>query len=371
MKKEILLFGSSTPRSGGSLVSNILSVHKDIIITQDLIHFFRHIYKKYLPLHTAQNKFLLVEEMCLRIKTRNNIILNSKQILKNIKNVKNYAQLVKKIFSYILEKNNKKKIIGETANGEWRNIGVFLNLDNNNKCYQVIRDPRAILVSWKKISFSKNYDYLNILFNWIDSINFSKEYLRKYKSRYMRLKFEEIHSDPKKNIHKICKFANVELDKNMLKPEKWPSLLQNKFNHINVSVYNKKNIYGFSKKRSTNWKYHIKDWELTLIQFLFKNQLKQLGYKIYKDDKKLLAKGLKILESSSLLNKNYKFYKKNGKGTDKRLNDPSNPKNWGVIPNMNAKKQNLQARFIDTADYKIFAKKMKEIKRNSKKFFYD
>jgi len=79
MKKEILLFGSGTPRSGGSLVSNILSVHKDIIITSDLIHFFRHIYKKYLPLHTAQNKFLLVEEMCLRIKTRNNIILNSKK----------------------------------------------------------------------------------------------------------------------------------------------------------------------------------------------------------------------------------------------------------------------------------------------------
>ena len=107
MKKEILLFGSGTPRSGGSLVSNILSVHKDIIITSDLIHFFRHIYKKYLPLYTAQNKFLLVEEMCLRIKTRNNIILNSKQILKNIKNVKNYAQLVQRIFTYILKKNKK------------------------------------------------------------------------------------------------------------------------------------------------------------------------------------------------------------------------------------------------------------------------
>ena len=33
------LFGSNTPRSGGTLISNLLSMHKDVLITKDLLHF--------------------------------------------------------------------------------------------------------------------------------------------------------------------------------------------------------------------------------------------------------------------------------------------------------------------------------------------
>mgnify|MGYP001237220882 CR=1 FL=1 len=46
------IFGSNTPRSGGTLISNLLSMHPDVLITKDLFHFFRHIYKKYDPLNS-------------------------------------------------------------------------------------------------------------------------------------------------------------------------------------------------------------------------------------------------------------------------------------------------------------------------------
>ena len=82
MSKKII-FGSSTPRSGGSLVTNILSLHPEVIITKDFIHFFRYIYKKYNPL-TKKNLYKLVYEFCLRIKYRNKIIISPKEILNNI-----------------------------------------------------------------------------------------------------------------------------------------------------------------------------------------------------------------------------------------------------------------------------------------------
>ena len=44
-------------RTGGSLVCNLLSVHKDIIILTDIFHFFRHIYKKYEPITNKSNLF--------------------------------------------------------------------------------------------------------------------------------------------------------------------------------------------------------------------------------------------------------------------------------------------------------------------------
>ena len=45
-----LVFASSTPRSGGTLLSNIVSLHPDVLITKDIVHFFRYIYKKYNPI---------------------------------------------------------------------------------------------------------------------------------------------------------------------------------------------------------------------------------------------------------------------------------------------------------------------------------
>ena len=364
MKKNVILFGTSTPRSGSALVSNILSAHKDVIITKDLIHFFRHIYKKYSPITKKSNQYKLVYEMCLRIRIRKKIRLSPSKLFKKFDKVNSYGDVIKVLSDYILSKNKKKTITGESANGEWRNIENFLNLNKKHKSYQVIRDPRAILVSWKKLTYSKGYKYLNILFNWIDSINYSERYMKKFgPSQYLRLKFENIHSNPKKNIRKLCKFLKLKEDKNMLNQKIWPKLLHTKFNYINVSSYNNKAMFGFSKQRTINWQNHIEDWELALIQHLFKNKSKKLKYKIYKDDKKLIKKGIKILKSDKLLRKNLNNFLKKGVGADHRLNDPSKPENWAATDTS----KNISARFIDTKDYEIYKKELKKIKKNSLK----
>ena len=109
MKNKLLIFGTSTPRSGGSLVSNMLSSHRDIIITKDLIHFFRHIFNKYKPIEKDKNKYLLVEELCLRILIRNRIKLSPKIIIKKIQYSKNYDEIIREISNYLLSKLKKKK----------------------------------------------------------------------------------------------------------------------------------------------------------------------------------------------------------------------------------------------------------------------
>lgn len=49
MKKK-LIFGTCLPRSGGALVSNLLTSHKKILITIDLFHFYRFSIGKYQPI---------------------------------------------------------------------------------------------------------------------------------------------------------------------------------------------------------------------------------------------------------------------------------------------------------------------------------
>ena len=43
----------------------------------------------------------------------------------------------------------------------------FLNLNKKNKSFIVMRDPRSVFSSFKKLTFNKNFSYLNCVFNWI------------------------------------------------------------------------------------------------------------------------------------------------------------------------------------------------------------
>lgn len=354
MSNKYIIFGTGTPRSGGALTSNLISTNKNILFTNDLIHFFRHIYKRKNNL-SLKKKIKIGIDFYLRLKYRQNIIINLDKLLEKIILAKNYKQILIIISNYILAQV-KKEHVGEYANGEWRNINNFLKLDNNFKAFQVIRDPRAMLVSWKKITYEKNFRYLNIIFNWIDALNYYEKNKKKYKkNRFIGIKFEDIHLNPEAISKKICKFLKISYDKNMLITKEWPKLLKNKFYTINFSSYNNKKIFGFSKNRINNWQNHILDWELTLIQFLLKRHLKKFKYKILKDNPKLLSKGLNILKKDKILNKNLKLFLKNGDGCGNRLKNPSNPKNWSATD----LSKNPKLKFIDTLDYKKYFKEKK------------
>ena len=170
-----------------------------------------------------------------------------------------------------------------------------------------------------------------------------------------------MHNETTKTVNKLCSFAEVDFDPNMLNGEAWPSQLNTEFNYINVSAYNNKKIYGFSKARTTQWKKNIEEWEIVLIQHLLKDYLKKLNYEILDCDKNLLSKGLKIIEKDELLSKNLLHFKKTNEGTDKRLNDPALPENWAATD----LSKDPKARFIDTEDYKNYSKEMSEIKQKS------
>ena len=84
MKKKII-FGSSTPRSGGTLMTNIISLHPNVLITKDIIHYFRYMYKKYNLVSKKKNYSKLFYEFCLRIKYRNKIELNPEILINKFK----------------------------------------------------------------------------------------------------------------------------------------------------------------------------------------------------------------------------------------------------------------------------------------------
>ena len=363
MKKFRNIYGSGTMRSGGSLISNLLSVHKDIIILTDIFHFFRHIHKKYEPITNKSNLYKLSGELSTRLKYRTNLIIDKKLFFSNLVNKKprKYSDLYSCLINTFLAQLPKKKIIGEYANGEWKKIEIFLNFDKKNIAFQVLRDPRAILSSFKKITFSKGYKYLNSIFNWIDAVDCAIQYKSKYSlKRFLLIKFEDIHKNPKKSSKKLCNFLGVRFDKNMIMTKRWKKMLNNNSIFINTSAYNNKNVYGFSTKRIDAWKNNLKDWEIALIDYLCSSRMKKVGYKLSNINTSHSI-GIKIMKKDSLLNKRLKVFLRKNKGTDLRLNDPSNPKNWEA-------NQTSRMKFVGSPDYYAYLKEIRLVRKESKKY---
>ena len=205
MNKKKYVFLTGTSRSGGKLISNIFSLNPYCFSLSEYIYYFRHIFKKYNNLK-YKDLFILSRDFCLRSKYRSEIILDHRKLFNYLdsKKIKNYSNLYTHLFDYLNLIFKVKPIINvEGIANEWRNIDKYLKLNKNFQAIHYIRDPRAVLSSFKKITFAKNYGYFNCIFQWIDSVNYYKYLIKKFKKKkYLFLKFEDIHQFPRENVKK-------------------------------------------------------------------------------------------------------------------------------------------------------------------------
>jgi hypothetical protein len=144
----------------------------------------------------------------------------------------------------------------------------------------------------------------------------------------------------------------------MIDTKLWPSLLKNKVYQVNISNYNQKKIFGFSKKRTLNWKKRIKNWELALVQDLLGNYLKEFNYNIIKIKKYHLKEAYRIISKDKKLMKKLIKFKKNKIVDYDKLRDPSNPKNWSATNFVKYPNK----KFTETPDYKKYMKEFGLVK---------
>lgn len=344
------IFITGTPRSGGRLVSNIYSLHSECFVLSEVVYFFRHIYKRYKKIN-EKNLKLISGDIALRLLYRNDIKISHKELfsyfLKN--KVNNYFHIYIFFFKFLKKKQKNKSLINiEAAGNEWRYIDDFLRLNSNFKVLQFTRDPRAMLSSFKKITFLKDYSYLVCLFQWIDSIQYYQYLKKKYKiNRYRLVKFEDIHSNPKKTCGHILNLCNLKYKRKNFLSSNWINKLKKK-NLANISSYNMKPVYGFSTSRINNWQNYLEEWEIALTESLCSKYMKHLNYlPILKKNSTNLKKAMEKVRSDKKIKKIFDYYKKNKKIKKIYMNDPSNPKNWGS-------NKNYKAKFIETIDYKKY-----------------
>jgi hypothetical protein len=357
MIPEQRFFVSSTMRAGASLLVNLISVHSRMILLYDRVHFFRFYYKKYDPLN-KRNTERLLHHLRIRFHYRMGIKVEVDPILERIENRGfEYSVIWDEIMTYFLRRVNKQ-IWGEHSGIGWRNVPAFFSFYPEGRVIHLYRDPRGVLSSFKKMTFLPDNGYLNSIFIWIDSINYMDRYCDIYSQEtFLPLKYEDIMSMPENMSRKLCDFIGVPFEEIMIQPEKWKNVIGNELVPIPSSSHEGKNVIGFSTTRSVNWKKHLEDWEVCLVEMLAGDKLERLGYEPYKEkySSSTIRKGFDVIKKSPALLKNLYIYMANGEGIPGLPNDSTDPRNWGV--------SGSSEKFINTPMAKDYFREMEQIER--------
>jgi len=322
MKK--ILFITGHRKSGTTMFANLFDDHKDTLVyPSDLCimyayfpHFINNEYTfkfKLDRLIHILNKDLNAIIKANKLKDKLNLqklinVFKSKINKNNINDIEKILHILLNSFELSLKEKKKFKylVVKETSLDIY--FTRIFKKNKNIKFLHLIRDPRdnyASLKSGAKKYYSKfGENEKKLLASMINraklDFNFIKINQNIYnKSNYKVIKYEDLTTNSKLVMKKICKFLKINFSKELL----YPSILGNPTKGNN---FDGENFFQISKKNVGNWKSRISYEEARIIEFYFKREMRENNYKSSKEIKK--DKYLYLSSFYEWLNKEYFFH---------------------------------------------------------------
>ena len=324
MLAETPVFITGLYRSGTTLLSRALNAHPKLSITYDNVHFMRFCYKKFEPLND-KNILNLLNDVSQRIFERSKIKLDTKLIISELSKLEKveYSNIYNAIMESCFLKNSNKSIWGEKTNLAWGVIPDFLKMFPNGKCIFLLRDPRDVLCSFKKMTTNPWPDYLDSIFASLGAFQ-QASYLKKKisKDNLLILKYENLVKNPEKILKDITTFIGVAYNGSMNDLNSYTDLIGNKW-ASNTSY--EENLKSISSASVGRWNKNILEEEICLLEMLLKEKMNIYGYKLSqkKYSIKSLIKSFEIIRNSPLLLDRFNLWLTKQKGVDTYPNNPS------------------------------------------------
>jgi len=231
------------------------------------------------------------------------------------------------------DKNNQQW--GEKTNIAWSKIPYFLKMFPEGKTFLIVRDPRDVLCSFKRLTTAPYPDYLDSIFANLSAFQSARRFKGELsKKNFFLIKYEDIVNNPEKSVREICDFLEVEYAADMLctagyrdkKNRKWKS----------DTMFDEP-LKGISNRPVSRWKEFISDEELFLAEAILGREMVDSGYRL--SDRVFGAEvadnSFSLIRSSNLLKQRFAYWIETGNGREAYPTDPLNSSNWQVTEKIN------------------------------------
>lgn len=157
-------------------------------------------------------------------------------------------------------------------------LGLLAKIFPQAQFIHIIRDGRDVALSMLSSYYSLRFFYFDLYYaarTWKERVRKAREAGNRLgPDRYYELRYENLATDPKQEIEKICEFLDEEFHENMIQPQS-----------IAKSAHHSKGIHASTRKPLNTasvgkWKTQMSDDDQRLIQSVAGDLLAELGYEL-------------------------------------------------------------------------------------------
>lgn len=317
-------------RSGAGLLTSMLNANKDVSLCADMVKYWNFCYGRYPQLDSGSVRVML-EELRVRLSIRFSINLDVEKVVEKVGEELSHPRVYESLMLEIFSMDAGIKIAGECEGLTWSKMSYFLDNVQDSKGIIIIRDPRDVLVSFKKNTIATGDAYLVSIFNSLGLMSRALEYTRRYEGRFMSVRFEDLKSNPEAVIKQISQFLGIMYNHDMMDPKNWTKLGNKTWipweNHDSSSFREDQ-----TKKMQPvgRWKSMITPEDHFVCEWVNGKIMKEFGYvpNFSGPSVEMFDSALRRLLSSELLKNCLMDYLIHANGAEKYPLDPFNPANW-------------------------------------------
>jgi len=279
-KCQVLITG--VYRTGSEYFSHIVNCHPGISVSLYGVNALRFIYHKYTPIYKMNNYLKALNDLENRLQTRYNLNLNKSEILAELERIEKitYGAFYDIVMSS-LYLNNSVKIWAEKNQLLWREIPEFLNSLPNGKAILILRDPRSILLSFKKFTYAPSPAYLGAIFNSFDAMKHALKYIEALDNNaFLLVRYEDFARNPEKYSQKTWEFIGLKGNYNVRNQSNWYNAEGQPW-YANSSFQSNIETSKFDVESSINrWKKNLSLEEIALTELVCGKLMKVFGYEL-------------------------------------------------------------------------------------------
>lgn len=326
------VFVTGTYRSGTTILAYMINA-AGIPLKEETVNFMRFCYGRYGHDRISKEKAIeLGKDLANRLKQRFKLEFDFEQykkiVLEYDKNI-SYAYL----YGTIMKLFEGTEDWGEKTVLEWRNADKILEMFEDMKIIHIIRDPRDVLASWKKVTIAPGKDYLDCIANCFDSMLYALENRKKFGDRYLVVKYEDLVQDAKTEMKKLCEILEIPFQNHILDVASYKSKLEDKKWDPNVQSGFDDNIEGISTIPIGRWETYLLEEDIYLCELVNGELMEEFGYEL-SDRKWNIRHFFKVLENihqSPLTYNGLTSIAHYNQGVQRYALDPLDSSTWGDV----------------------------------------
>ena len=324
-KSQTLITG--VYRTGSEYLTQLLGCHPELHASMYRVNVLRFMYRRYDPIGFSENQQRALEDLNERLRMRYEMQVDVGKILEKVRNIPglSYGSLYDLIMSELYLKDGLKHW-AEKVQLMWREIPIFLGMMPNGRALHIIRDPRAVLASFKRYTAHAYPACLGAVFNCFDAMMSALQHQRAFGDHVRSVRYEELVVDPEKVTNKIWEFLGLSPGHSLDK-EGWKDAFGKEW-HSNSSFHENTPEDAFDAQRTLDgWRDVLTQEEIGLTEHVCGNLMQHFDYEpsgVSFDLQKLES----FVQGDQCISGYYDGWKRLGLGIEEFPADPLDKTTW-------------------------------------------